>query len=103
MKEKCKAVALEVFLNDMRYINPRFTYLLTYLLTCNTIQTTGGLPLSDHMVSQAICQHPSLYIRTVQHQVYCILTKYTVANEMLKVGGGRVFPKEIYVDDKKFG
>ena len=25
--------ALEVFLNDMRYINPRFTYLLTYLLT----------------------------------------------------------------------
>jgi len=22
--------ALEVFLNDMRYINPRFTYLLTY-------------------------------------------------------------------------
>jgi len=26
--------ALEVFLNVMRYINPRFTYLLTYLLTC---------------------------------------------------------------------
>ena len=25
--------SLEVFLNDMRYINPRFTYLLTYLLT----------------------------------------------------------------------
>ena len=25
--------ALEVFLNDMRYINPRFAYLLTYLLT----------------------------------------------------------------------
>jgi len=25
--------ALEVFLNDMRYINLRFTYLLTYLLT----------------------------------------------------------------------
>jgi len=24
--------ALEVFLNDMRYINPRFTYLLTYHL-----------------------------------------------------------------------
>ena len=23
--------ALEVFINDMRYINPRFTYLLTYL------------------------------------------------------------------------
>ena len=28
-----KPSALEVFLNDMRYINPRFTYLLTYLLT----------------------------------------------------------------------
>ena len=32
--------ALEVFLNDMRYINPRFTYLLTYtwqmkLIKCN--------------------------------------------------------------------
>jgi len=26
------ASALEVFLNDMRYINPRFTYLLTYML-----------------------------------------------------------------------
>jgi len=25
--------ALEVFLNDMHYINSRFTYLLTYLLT----------------------------------------------------------------------
>jgi len=24
--------ALEVFLNVMRYINPRFTYLLTYIL-----------------------------------------------------------------------
>jgi len=24
-------IILEVFLNDMRYINPRFTYLLTYL------------------------------------------------------------------------
>ena len=27
------ASGLKVFLNDMRYINPRFTYLLTYLLT----------------------------------------------------------------------
>jgi len=27
---------LEVFLNDMRYINPRFTYLLTYLLKATT-------------------------------------------------------------------
>ena len=27
--------SLEVFLNDMRYINPRFTYLLTYLQLAN--------------------------------------------------------------------
>jgi len=26
--------ALEVIFNEMRYINLRFTYLLTYLLTC---------------------------------------------------------------------
>jgi len=26
--------ALEVFLNVMRYINPRFTYLLTYIPVC---------------------------------------------------------------------
>jgi len=32
LKEPCLS-ALEVFLNDMRYVNPRFTYLLTYLLT----------------------------------------------------------------------
>jgi len=31
--------ALEVFLNDMRYINPRFTYLLTYLLTQSELFT----------------------------------------------------------------
>ena len=30
--------ALEVFLNDMRYINPRFTYLLTYLVSMSTLQ-----------------------------------------------------------------
>jgi len=33
--------ALEVFLNDMRYINPRFTYLLTYLLTDGRTQGHG--------------------------------------------------------------
>ena len=32
---------LEVFLNDMRYINPRFTYLL-YLLTCAR-RRSGGI------------------------------------------------------------
>ena len=32
--------ALEVFLNVMRYINPRFTYLLTYLLGLVTVTVT---------------------------------------------------------------
>jgi len=32
--------ALEVFLNLMRYINPRFTYLLTYCPTKSTIRCT---------------------------------------------------------------
>jgi len=30
---------LEVFLNVMRYINPRFTYLLTYLLSSPNFDT----------------------------------------------------------------
>jgi len=33
--------------------------------SCNTEQTTVGLPLSDHIVSEVICQHPSLSTRTV--------------------------------------
>jgi len=44
------ALGLEVFLNDMRYINPRFTYLLTYSLVrvvgstadCLTFRYTSG-------------------------------------------------------------
>ena len=35
--------ALEVFLNDMRYINPRFTYLF-YLLTSDRSSTAIVLP-----------------------------------------------------------
>jgi len=39
--------ALEVFLNDMRYINSRFTYLFTYLLTftllCSTRHTKARM------------------------------------------------------------
>ena len=30
LKHNKKLSALEVFINDMRYINPLFTYLLTY-------------------------------------------------------------------------
>jgi len=32
IKDCSRHSALEVFINDMRYINPRFTYLLTYSL-----------------------------------------------------------------------
>jgi len=59
--------------------------------SCNTTQTTVGLPLSDHIVSQVICQHPSLYARTVQGQMCCILTKYAVADQMLKLGDGHIY------------
>ena len=42
--------ALEVFLNDMRYINPRFTYLLTYLdqaqRDCGQSKQTSSLQIS---------------------------------------------------------
>jgi len=44
--------ALEVFLNDMRYINPRFTYLLTYLLMA------AYRRLYDSRHLQADCQEP---------------------------------------------
>ena len=54
------------------------------------MQTTVGLPLSDGIVSQVICQHPSLYIRPVQGQMRCILTKYTVVDQMLKFGDGHL-------------
>ena len=64
--------------------------------SCNTTQTTVGLPLSDHIVSQVICQHPSLHVRIVQGQMFCILTKYTVADQMLKFGGSRVISRQIY-------
>ena len=42
-----RGYALEVFLNDMRYINPRFTYLLTYLLTC--LERDAGLHMAQLM------------------------------------------------------
>jgi len=35
------AIPLEVFKNDMRYINSRFTYLLTYLLTSGGSRNFG--------------------------------------------------------------
>ena len=73
------------------------------LCSCNTIQTqtTVGLPLSDDIVSQGTYQHPSLYIRTVKGQMYCILTKYTVVGQMLKFGGGHIFLGGFTGGDKK--
>jgi len=41
--------ALEVFLNDMRYINPRFTYLLTYL------PAYLGSPVKRAVVQLCVC------------------------------------------------
>ena len=41
--------ALEVFLNDMRYINPRFTYLLTYF---SKIQTGFAFLVPTYLGSQ---------------------------------------------------
>ena len=48
------------------------------------------------------CRHSSLYVRTVRGQMYCIMTKYTVDDPMLKVGGGHIlFCRRIYGGDKK--
>ena len=66
------------------------------------LQTTVGLPLSDHSISKAICQHPSLYVRTVQGQMYCIFTKYTAADQTLKFGGDHTFLGG-FTGRKKFG
>jgi len=35
--------------------------------------------------------------------MYCILTKYTVADQMLKFGGGRTFFDGFTAATKKFG
>jgi len=35
-------LALEIFLNGMRYINPRFTYLLTYTTEARTVSTSSN-------------------------------------------------------------
>jgi len=47
-------VHAEVFLNDMRYINSRFTYLLTYLLTCNGIFAKVCRLASEDVVVQLL-------------------------------------------------
>jgi len=43
--------SLEVFLNDMRYINPRFTYLLTY-----TTAAVTTLAAASHAHSVICCR-----------------------------------------------
>ena len=52
--------ALEVFLNDMRYINPRFTYLLTYA-SCNWVDL-----LSSVQFSSMCCERAYNVTRTLQ-------------------------------------
>jgi len=47
--------------------------------------------LSHHIASSVICQHPSLYTRTVQAQIYCVLIIYIVADQMLILGSDHVF------------
>jgi len=69
--------------------------------SCNTTQTTGGLPLLDPTVSR----HLSTSIIVHEDcQMYCILTKYTEADQMLKFVGGRTYiSRRIYGGDKKLG
>jgi len=46
--------ALEVFLNDMRYINPRFTYLLTNLATATGAENSASTVVGQHVVTAAV-------------------------------------------------
>jgi len=64
---------------------------------------TVGLPSSDHIVSQVICQHPLLYIRTVPRQVYCILTKQGLhaGSSNVKIRRRPCISRQIYDSDKK--
>jgi len=52
---------------------------------------------------QHSCQHVDMSsFIIVRGQMYCILTKYTVDDPMLKVGGGHIlFCRRIYGGDKK--
>jgi len=71
-KEQVATLALEVFLNDMRYINPRFTYLLTYLLTLTVatarMATATQIDLSYSHVAPLMHTHliQPCYIRSVE-------------------------------------
>jgi len=51
--------ALEVFKNDMRYINSRFTYLLTYLLTCHhyNVGRIWSINTVDYNISACSISH----------------------------------------------
>jgi len=48
---------LEVFLNDMRYVNPHFTYLLTYLLTLSWLYMFRF----KHMMMRSNCESAAFY------------------------------------------
>jgi len=46
--------ALEVFLNDMRYINPRFTYLLTYIAMPPGTRSCSGTMSANNCLNSKI-------------------------------------------------
>ena len=50
-----------------------------------------GSPRKRAVKRVCLCVCVSLYIRTVQDQVYSTLTKYTVVDQMLKFGYGHIF------------
>jgi len=57
--------ALEVFLNDMRYINPRFTYLLTYILLCRGVHACGVCSYRVRGVDGSRAEHLTVESYTV--------------------------------------
>jgi len=69
---------LEVFLNDMRYINPRFTYLLTYFVPGNETAWERHVPVPARQ-------------GTVHARVVCVCV-YAVSCRAVAVAAVRVRP-----------
>ena len=74
--------ALEVFLNDMRYINPRFTYLLTYLLYLASIDLTKAFDTVNRELLWQILRKfgcPPAFLTILQEFLNGMQAKVTVA------------------------
>jgi len=67
-QEGLKYSALEVFLNDMRYINPRFTYLLTSWVVQMICTETLGASVSGYMVLTTTRQYQDSSYQSNRHQ-----------------------------------